>query len=220
MLAGVGDRLLGDAQELGLDVGEAGSAASLSVRCTVRSDFAPDLPDVVRQRRAEAVGRGRRRCAGRRSKPQVADHPGQLAAEVAQPCARRVRVAAPCGRRRSRARRPPGRCRRGSPGPAAAARRRWPSCGSRRRPGRCRGACCGRRAHPSGRRRVLGSGDAAPRRPRRRSSGCRPAAAARVRCRASRLPDGTTPCTGSISAQHWSISGSFGVSTCWAPIPR
>ena len=33
-------------------------------------------------------------------------------------------------------------------------------------------------------------------------------------------PDGTTPTTGSISAQQRSTIGSLGSSSCWAPSPR
>ena len=129
VLAGVGDRLLRDAEQLGLDVDaqpawaprRASGARSVRTRA--------DLAHVVGERGAEAAASG---DSLRRSK---IDSRSSVTTRVSSPrrsrsSARwwsRARSRAPGRRRRSRARRSPGRRRRGSRGPAAAAPRRWPA---------------------------------------------------------------------------------------------
>ena len=123
VLAGVGDRLLGDAQQLGLDLGAEPGGCLVEGEVHGEARAGPDRADVVRQRGAEAGGRGDLAAQVEDRQPELADDPAHLRAHVLQlgRAARRWSRWPPARRVRSRARRPPAPRRRGSPAPAAAA---------------------------------------------------------------------------------------------------
>ena len=161
MLAGVGDRLLRDAQQLGLDLGAQPGRGLVQGEVHGEPGAGADRPDVVRQRRAEAGG-GRDLAAQVEDRqPQLADHAADLRAQRLQPW--------PAGRRSSAvaARSSTSVAERGDllgdavvdlagqPLPLLHASR---GSAPRRRPARCRAAGPARRAPASARSSALGRG--------------------------------------------------------------